>query len=182
MIGAYLVPSQIGGNIERVRFIAIPLAALVLALRYWRPVPVAVGAMLLAVSWNVSPLATNYLQDRADVTANASTWPAAVSFLEEHAVPQYRVEAVDTVGHWPAFYLADANVPLARGWFRQDDFPENAVLYSKLGPHAYLRWLHSLGVGYVVLSKAPPDYSSAAEAKLVRSGDRDSCQCFALRS
>ena len=170
MIVAYAVPSQLGGNIERLRFIAIPLAVLVLALRHWRPLPVAVGAMLLAVSWNVSPLAANYLQDRADVTANASTWPAAIVYLEEHAAPQYRVEAVDTVGHWPAFYLAEANIPLARGWFRQDDFPENAVLYSKLGPDAYLRWLHSLGVGYVVLSSAPPDYSSAAEARLVRSG------------
>jgi hypothetical protein len=170
MLAAYVVPSQIGGNIERLRFMAIPLAALVLALRHWRPLPIAVGAMLLAVSWNVSPLAANYVQDRADVTANPSTWPAAVSYLEAHATPEYRVEAVDTVGHWPAFYLADAGIPLARGWFRQDDFPENSVLYSKFGAGAYLRWLHSLGVGYVVLSKAPPDYSAVAEAKLVRSG------------
>jgi hypothetical protein len=170
MIGAYVVPSQLGGNIDRLRFIAIPIAALVLALRAWRPLPIAIGAMLLAVSWNVSPLAANFVQDRADLTANAATWPAAVSYLEEHATPHYRVEAVDTAGHWPAFYLAEADIPLARGWFRQDDFPENSVLYSKFGPGAYLRWLRSLGVGYVVLSKAPPDYSSAAEAKLVRSG------------
>ena len=170
MIGSYVVPSQLGGNIDRLRFMAIPLAALVLALRHWRPLPVAIGAMLLAVAWNVSPLAANYVQDNSDVTAHASTWPAAIAYLEKHAVPQYRVEAVDTVGHWPAFYLADADIPLARGWFRQDDFPENSLLYSKLGRGAYLRWLHSLGVGYVVLSKAPPDYSSAAEAKLVRSG------------
>jgi hypothetical protein len=170
MISAYVVPSQVGGNIDRVRFIAIPLAALVLALRQWRPLPIAAGAMLLAVSWNVSPLAANYVQDRADVTAKASTWPAAVAYLKEHATPQFRVEAVDTVGHWPAFYLADANIPLARGWFRQDDFPQNALLYSKLGARAYLHWLHSLGVGYVLLAKVPPDYSAAAEAKLIRSG------------
>lgn len=170
MIGSYLVPSQVGGNIDRVRFIAIPLAALVLTLRHWRPLPIAIGAMLLAVSWNVSPLAANYVQDRADVTAEPSAWPAPISFLEQHAIPQYRVEAVDTVGHWPAFYLAKANIPLARGWFRQDDFPQNALLYSELGARAYLRWLRSLGVGYVVLSKAPPDYSSVAEARLVRSG------------
>jgi hypothetical protein len=170
MIGAYVVPSQVGGNIDRLRFMAIPLAALVLALRHWRPLPVAIGAMLLATSWNVSALAANYVQDQADVTAKASTWPAAIAYLEKHALPQYRVEAIDTVGHWPALYLADANIPLARGWFRQDDFPQNSLLYSKLGPGAYLRWLRSLGVGYVVLAKAPPDYSSVAEAKLVRSG------------
>ena len=170
MIGAYAVPSQLGGNIDRLRFMAIPVATLVLALRHWRPLPVAIGAMLLAISWNTTPLVTNYLQDRSDVTAQASTWPAAVSYLEQHAVPDFRVEAVDTVGHWPAFYLAEKNIPLARGWFRQDDFPENAVLYSKLGPDSYLRWLHSLGVGYVVLTEAPPDYSSVAEEKVVRSG------------
>jgi hypothetical protein len=170
IVGAYVVPSDLGGNIDRLRFMAIPLAALVLALRHWRPLPVAIGAMLLAVSWNVSALAANYVQDQSDVTAQASTWPGAIAYLEQHAVPRYRVEAVDTVGHWPAFYLAEADIPLARGWFRQDDFPENSVLYSKLGPSAYLRWLHSLGVGYVVLTKAPPDYSSIAEATLVRGG------------
>ena len=170
MVATYAVPSDLGGNIERLRFMAIPLAALVLALRRWRPLPVAIGAMLLAVSWNVSALAANYVQDQSDLTANPSTWPSAIAYLDRHAVPQYRVEAVDTVGHWPAFYLANANIPLARGWFRQDDFPENSLLYSKLGPGAYLHWLHSLGVGYVVLTKAPPDYSSAAEARLVRTG------------
>jgi hypothetical protein len=170
MVGAYLVPSGLGGNIDRLRFMAIPLAALVLALRNWRPLPVAIGAMLLAASWNVSALAANYVQDRSDVTAQASTWRGAIAYLEQQAVPRYRVEAVDTVGHWPAFYLAEANIPLARGWFRQDDFPQNSVLYSKLGPSAYRRWLRSLGVGYVVVTKAPSDYSSAAEARLVRGG------------
>ena len=80
------------------------------------------------------------------------------------------MEAVDTTGHWPAVYLADANIPLARGWFRQDDFPQNEVLYSKLGPRAYLRWLHGLGVGYVVVANTAPDYSARAEAALVQSG------------
>ncbi len=84
--------------------------------------------------------------------------------------PNVRVEAVDTAGHWPAVYLADADIPLARGWFRQDDFPQNEVLYSKLGPRTYLQWLHGLGVGYVVLARTTPDYSSIAEAALVRSG------------
>jgi hypothetical protein len=34
---AYLVPSQVGGNIERLRLAAVPLAVLVLSLRRWRP-------------------------------------------------------------------------------------------------------------------------------------------------
>src|SRR5207237_2405451 len=45
------------------------------------------------------------------------------------------------------------------------------LLYDQeLGRLAYQRWLRSLGVEYVVLSEAPPDYSSRAEARLLRSG------------
>jgi len=44
------------------------------------------------------------------------------------------------------------------------------VLYAKLGARTYLDWLHGLGVKYVVLSDAAPDYSARGEAKLLRSG------------
>jgi hypothetical protein len=77
---------------------------------------------------------------------------------------------VDTAGHWPAVYLPEAKIPLARGWYRQDDFPENRILYGTFGAKAYVGWLRDLGVRYVVLSDAPPDYSSRAEAALLKSG------------
>jgi hypothetical protein len=67
-------------------------------------------------------------------------------------------------------YLADAGIPLARGWYRQDDFPQNEVFYDHLGAKSYLAWLHRLGVGYVLLANATPDYSSQGEATLVRDG------------
>jgi len=92
---------------------------------------------------------------------------AAIAFLHASLEPGYRVEAVDTTGHWPGTYLADSGIPLARGWFRQDDFPVNAVLYERPTAATYLAWLHSLGVEYVVLADALPDYSSRVEAKLV---------------
>ena len=69
-----------------------------------------------------------------------------------------------------AVYLAEADIPIARGWYRQDDFPQNEVLYGHPGAHAYVAWLHRLGVRYVVLTHGPTDYSSRAEAKLLRSG------------
>ena len=90
--------------------------------------------------------------------------------LHANLTPSYRVEAVDTAGHWPALYLARAGIPLARGWFRQDDFPQNEVLYDDLGPRAYLGWLRGLGVRYVVLTDAPTDYSARGEAALIRGG------------
>ena len=169
-ITSYLVPSAIGENVERLRYAAIPLAVLVFSLRHWKPLVPGLAVIALAVSWNLSPLAASYASARADVTAKPSAWPAAIAYLHAHLGPSYRVEAVDTTGHWPAVYLADAHIPLARGWFRQDDFPQNEVLYSKLGAKAYLSWLRGLGVRYVVLTDAPPDYSARAEAALVRSG------------
>ncbi len=169
-VTAYVVPSEIGENVARLRFAALPLAVLVFSLRSWRPLVPALVALALAVSWNVTPLAASYAKGEADPAAKSSYWTPAVTFLGRHLTPGYRVEAVDTVGHWPAVYLARRGIPLARGWFRQDDFPQNQLLYSKLGPRAYVRWLRGLGVRYVVLTTAPPDYSARAEALLVRSG------------
>ncbi len=167
IVAAYLVPSELGENVARLRYAALPLTVLVFSLRAWRPLPVGIAFVALAVSWNVSPLVTSYRNGQADVTARSSTWPAAIGYLRAHLRPGYRVEAVDTADHWPSAYLADSEIPLARGWFRQDDFPVNAVLYRRPTATAYLRWLRSLGVEYVVLTAAPPDYSARAEAKLV---------------
>jgi len=169
-IVSYLVPSALGENIARLRYAAIPLAVLVLSLRRWRPLSLALATLALAVSWNLSPLASSFAKGRSDVSAHRAAWTPAIGFLRAHLEPAYRVEAVDTAAHSPAEYLATADIPLARGWFRQDDFPQNEVLYSKLGPRAYLHWLRTLGVRYVVLAHAPPDYSARAEAALVRSG------------
>lgn len=44
------------------------------------------------------------------------------------------------------------------------------MLYSNLGPSTYRSWLHGLGVRYVVLTTAPPDYSARGEAALLESG------------
>ena len=41
------------------------------------------------------------------------------------------------------------------------------MLYGDLGARTYLSWLRSLGVRYVVLTKATPDYSAEAEAAIV---------------
>jgi hypothetical protein len=167
---AFLVPSGVGENIARMRFAAIPLAVLIFTLRSWRPWPVAVVVFALAISWNTSPLLANVAKADSHPDAVEAYWAPAIRYLHANLDPGYRVEAVDTVGHWPAVYLARAGIPIARGWFRQDDFPQNEVLYSQLGSRAYVAWLRGLGVRYVVLTNAPPDYSSRGEAALLRTG------------
>ena len=167
---AYVVPSDVGGNVARLRFAAIPIAVLTLSLRRWRPWPVAVIAVALACSWNLSPLVWGLVRSTSDPSTSAAYWQPAVNFLHGALSPGYRVEAVDTTGHWEAVYLPRAGIPIVRGWFRQGDFPQNEVLYDRLGPHSYLQWLHSLAVRYVVLTGAPDDYSARGEAALLRGG------------
>jgi hypothetical protein len=162
--------SAIGENIARLRFVAVPLAVLTMSLRNWRPRFLCVGVLALAVSWNLTPLGENFAHAVSDPASSPSYWTSTIQYLHRHLSPAYRVEAVDTAGHWPADFLARAEIPLARGWFRQEDFPQNSVLYGKPGRTAYARWLRRLSVRYVVLTGAPPDYSAKAEAKLLRSG------------
>ncbi len=166
----FAVASPLGENIARVRFAALPIAVLVLSLRSWRPLPVAAVALILAASWNLSPHATSFARAAVEPTAHATYWQPAVDYLRKNLPPSYRVEVVDTTGHWAAVYLPEAGIPLTRGWFRQDDFPQNEVLYDNLNKANYLRWLRRLGVKYVVLTDAPTDYSSKQEALLIRSG------------
>jgi len=166
----FVIPSGIGENIVRLRFVALPIAVLAFSLRRWRPVLPAVITLVLATSWNITPLAFSYAHQSADPSARAAYWQPVVHYLHQHLTPSYRVEAVDTSGHWEAVYLPQAGIPIARGWFRQDDFPQNALLYDELKAGAYLSWLRGLGVRYVVLTDAPPDYSARGEERLLRSG------------
>src|SRR5437764_602809 len=48
---AWLVPSGLGENVVRLRYLAVPLAVLVLTLRRWRPLPLALGVAALALAW-----------------------------------------------------------------------------------------------------------------------------------
>lgn len=178
----FVIPTGLGDNVNRLRYLALPLALLMLTLRRWRPWPVALVALLLAAAWNVTPLAAGWTRNAADRSSRPKIWTAPVAFLHAHLQPGYRVEAVDTSQHWPAFYLASANIPLVRGWFRQDDYPFDELLYRRrLTAAQYLAWLRRLGVEYVVLTKAPPDYTSQREARLVRSGRTGLTRVFEAR-
>ncbi len=178
----YLVPSDVGANIERLRFVAAPIAALTLTLRRWRPLVPALAAFALALSWNLTPLVSSYAHGATDPSSTPAYWAPAIGYLHAHLGPAYRVETVQTAGHWEADYLPAAGIPLVRGWYRQDDFPQNAVLYHRLTPARYLRWLHAMAVRYVVLTDAPVDYSGRAEERLLRRGHSGLAVVFRTRA
>jgi hypothetical protein len=173
LILAYIVPSGLGSNIDRVRYIALPLALIVATLRHWRPLWIVVPAIALGAIWNLTPIVDSFSQSTiGDPEVTRSYWQPAIGYLHKNLSPSYRVEAVDTVEHWPAAYLPEAGIPIVRGWYRQGDFPTNELLYDKsLNATTYDAWLRELGVRYVVISDATPDYSSRLEARLIRSGE-----------
>jgi hypothetical protein len=170
----YVVPSSVGANIERIRYIALPLALIAVALRNWRPLWMVLPVIVLAAAWNTTPIVASFARANTDPEASLAYWQPAIDYLHANLSPSYRVEAVDTAEHWSAAYLPDAGIPIVRGWYRQSDFPQNQLLYApKLAVATYEAWLRRMAVRYVVLADAPPDYSSRAEAALIRSGRTD---------
>ncbi len=180
-VASYVVPSAVGANIIRFRFAALPLVLLALSLGGPHRRLVAVAGIVLAGSWNLAPLVAGFASARRDASASPQYWRPALRFLSDHLTPSFRVEAVDSAHHWAAAYLPAAGIPLVRGWFRQDDLPQNRILYGPLTKASYLGWLRDLGVRYVVLTDAPPDVSVGNESSLLRSGRSGLTPVFATR-
>ncbi len=77
----FFVSSGVGENIARLRYAAIPVSVLVLSLRNWRPLVPALVVFGLAISWNVTPLATSYVRAADDPASHAAYWQPAISYL-----------------------------------------------------------------------------------------------------
>ena len=169
---AFLFKSPVGSNATRLFAVAgAPLLWLAANVSRQRSRAVVLPLLAATAALQVGPWIRDAYSAWGNPAASVAYWRPAVDYLRRQDDGQHRVEAVATWGHWEAYYLARAGFPLARGWFRQDDFPENRVLYRHhLTAAAYDRWLRLLGVRFVVLPDATLDYSSTAEARLLRSG------------
>jgi len=170
-VAAFLLAGSLGSNAGRL-FVDAGTALLWLAAVAARRRSRAVAIVLLACFVaQALPHARDFAGSWSNPATGAAYWAPAISFLHHRGDRQNRVEVVASWGHWEADYLPRAGIPIARGWFRQDDYPQNAVLYqSTLTEAEYDAWLRSVGVRYVVLPDAPLDYSAKAEAALIRSG------------
>jgi hypothetical protein len=169
---AFLISSPLGGNVERlILLMGTPLLLLPLAARRFRPRGIALACVAAALAWQAFPAVAGWSTASAARANQEEYWYPVIAFLDQHPDPNHRVEVVATADNWEAFHLARRGVPLARGWFRQDDFPGNAVLYEPLTPRGYQAWLRRVGVRYVFLPDDPLDYSGRNEAELLESGD-----------
>jgi hypothetical protein len=179
---AYVVPTPVGGNLDRLSAFVFPIMLLTAGLAGFRPRGLAVLALAGALAYNLTPylLLVPYRLDSRP--ASARFWRSPIDFLRMHSGPGFRVEVVPTAAHWESYWLPRAGLPLARGWYRQLDMVDNPILYAKrLRPAAYRRWLRSVAVKYVVVPGTVLDPDGAArEARLV--GSRSSGLVLAYRA
>ena len=168
---AFLTTSNLGSNATRVIDFAFPIIVALLGLRKvsFRVIFTLLLAPVLV--WNLMPL-TQILSGAIYQTSKSAFWSRLWPALERNIVPGSRIELVDTSNHQGDYYLPAMGFTIARGWFRQDDFPQNQIFYGQqaLTQSQYLSWLRRSGVSLVVLPPGPYDFSSVGEAQLISSG------------
>ncbi len=168
----FAIPTPVGDNLARLRYLAFPLMLVAAGLSGWRPRLLIIAALLVSFGYGAVP----DLYDAATRSDSRPTqpefWKPAVTFLDQHQTPDYRVEVVQTAGRWEAYWIPEAGYALVRGWYRQVDLAENPLLYQKrITAQQYEAWLRTRAVRYVLLADTPLDTEGAeSEALLLRSG------------
>jgi hypothetical protein len=178
LVGSYLVPSAVGGNVDRLGAqTAGPVAALVLvgASRWRRRVLLALAPFLLY--WQATAPVTDFASTLSNPSVDASYYTPLLGELRSLGIGYdarpARIEVVATADHWEARYLAP-HVMIARGWERQLDTDRNSIFYDEAEPLTaarYRAWLSANAISYVALPlHARLDYSARAEARLFAVG------------
>ena len=161
---AYVVPSPLGGNVNRVGTIfAGPLLVCALwGYRNW--ILLAVGQ--LAFAWAIQPVVRD-LPDAGGAMTKASYYAPLRAELASLHKP-LRLEIPPTRNHWEGVYIGE-HFMIARGWERQLDQKYAHLFYGTvITPANYRHYLARSGVQYVALSDAPSDFASKSEADLLR--------------
>ena len=184
LVAAYVVPSSVGSNIERIRYLgaaaradrrrAAALAA-ALARRAGRSCSLAV--------WNTTPIAaTLRAREHGPGGSLAPTGsPRSAICTRTSARPgASRWWTPPSTGRPPTCPTPDPDrarlVPPER-------LPAERAAATTAGSRlrAYEAWLRRMGVRYVVLADAPADYSARGEARLIRSGGTHLVPVFVSR-
>jgi hypothetical protein len=172
LIGAYVLPSAVGGNADRLgALMAGPLAACALVCSRPRWVILVLAPFLLY--WQANAPVADFLAGASDPAVEGSYYTPLLAELQAlgvgYAATPARIEVVPTRDHFEARYVAPA-VAIARGWERQLDQGRNALFYEQGTPLTaarYRRWLQQQAISYVALPDAPLDYSGKEEGKLL---------------
>lgn len=168
----WLVPNPLGGNAVRLgALFGGPVLAAVVLSRRPRVAPWFI-ALALAGSlwWQLTASVNQIARSVGDPSTRAEFFRPAERWLRAHGAEGMRIEVPPTANHWEAAYLAPS-FDLARGWLRQLDTTREDIFYDPDGltHREYAAWLRAEAVAFVALPEAPLDYSSVAEARLIRS-------------
>jgi len=176
-LALFVVPNPIGGNIDRLsQLYSVPLSILVVAaatrartrvLGRTRLTVAWIGAVASLV-WIAFPVSAAVDHEAGDPSSRPAFFSGLNGFLATRSVATLgRVEIPFTRGHWEAAYVAP-HYPIARGWERQTDIQDNAVLYHPLTAASYRAWLDQQAIGLVAVPAAPTDRGGAAERALLQ--------------
>lgn len=167
---SFMVKSNLGSNAARIQDLAFPIVVALLSYRRLNVRFVRFAVLVLALIYNLMPVSLIATPSVYRVST-PSFWNHLKPALAKYYLPGSRIELVDTVNHEGDYYLPAMGYPIVRGWFRQDDFPQNQILYSgDLSSTRYISWLQRSGASLVLLPPGPYDFSSQAEALLLSSG------------
>jgi hypothetical protein len=176
---AWLVPSEIGSNIDRLGLLFGGVVLVAIAGR--KPhqgqsalarlgvrlagATLVIGIGILSI-WQVDVAANDPLRSTPTASWSLRLHPL-VHQLETRDAKLGRVEVVPTRSHREASALVPY-VNLARGWNRQADTARNPIFYNHtLTATTYHAWLNRWAVRYVVLPSGPLDFAGTGEAALV---------------
>jgi hypothetical protein len=161
---AYVVPSPLGGNVNRVGTIfAGPLLVCALwGYRNW----VMFAVAQLAFAWALQPVLRD-LPDAGGAMTTKSYYAPLNAQLARLPQP-LRIEIPPTRNHWEGVYVGE-HFMIARGWERQLDQKYAKLFYGTvITPRNYRHYLSHSGVQYVAVSDAPSDFASKSESDLLR--------------
>ena len=175
----WLIPSQVGSNVERLGLLFATVALLAAiplvigrgrrAWLSWKGVAM-VTALIVTAGWQIAKPTWDVVHTTPDASWARELAPL-VHQLKERDAARARVEVVPVSSHREASALSPY-VNLARGWNRQADLDRNPLFYEKdLSPDEYHEWLRRWAVHYVVLPSDDPDITGGIEeARLVKKG------------
>jgi hypothetical protein len=175
LIGAYVVPSAVGGNVDRLgALLAGPLLVCALAGRASQRRTWALIALApLLLYWQLRAPISDYVSAASDPAAPSSYYAPLLSELRRlhvgYGATPARIEVVPTRNHMEARWVA-GHVAIARGWERQLDIARNGVFYERgdaFDASRYRAWLSQNAISYIALPDAPLDYSARAEARVI---------------
>lgn len=168
----WLVPNPLGGNAVRLgALFGGPVLAAVVLTRRPRAAPWFIAlAMAGSLWWQLTASVNQIARSVGDPATRAEYFQPAKRWLRAHGAEGMRIEVPPTANHWESAYLAPS-FELARGWLRQLDTAREGIFYGpgELTHREYAAWLRRNAISYVALPDAPLDYSSVAEARLIRS-------------